>query len=271
VTQGLFIGSPFGIGTEFSQTGPRGPVVWPITGLGIRAAGAVNDGLRWRLGVYDGAPGADESTFTSTRVSQSEGALLIGELEYSSERIHKVALASWAYTARFERIDAALRPPAEPEHGNHGFYGTFDVALGSAGPVAFDGALRAGTAPAQFNVIDRYAGAAVTATHFWAARPDDALGLGIAWARAGEPYRLASEADGVEVTSAETLVELVYRAEVAPWLALVPNLQYISNPGAMSDLDDSWVVGLRFELARDHSWQFSARRDVAPDGPYVRR
>ena len=41
VTPGLFVGSPFGIGTEFSQTGVRGPVVWPTTGLGIRAAGAV--------------------------------------------------------------------------------------------------------------------------------------------------------------------------------------------------------------------------------------
>jgi porin len=258
VTQGLFVGSPFGIGTEFSQTGARGPVVWPTTGLGIRADGAVSEGLHWRLGVYDGAPGADDNTFTSTRLSKSEGALLIGELEYSSQRIHKFALASWGYTAPFERIDAALRAPAEPEHGNYGFYGTFDMALGSVGPVSFDGALRAGTAPAEFNVIDRYAGAAVTATHFWHARPDDALGLGIAWARAGDPYRLVSEADAIAITSAETLVELVYRAQVAPWLALVPNLQYISNPAALR-ADDAWVVGLRFELVRNHSWQL--RRD----------
>ncbi len=57
----------------------------------------------------------------------------------------------------------------------------------------------------------------------------------------------------------------------SPWLALVPNLQYISNPSAMRELDDAWVVGLRFELVRDQSWQLSARRDVAPDGSYVRR
>jgi porin len=271
VTQGLFVASPFGIGTEFSQTGLRGPVVWPTTGLGIRAAGAVSEGVHWRLGVYDGAPGADGDTFTSTQVSKSEGALLIGELEYSSERIHKLALASWAYTAAFERIDATLQPPADPEHGNYGFYGVLDMALGSAGPVSFDGALRAGTAPAEFNAVDRYVGAAVTASHFWNARPDDALGLGIAWARAGDPYRRVSAADAIAVTSAETLVELVYRAEVSPWLSLVPNLQYISNPSAMRDLGDAWVVGLRFELVRDHSWQLSARRDVAPDGTYVRR
>ena len=66
-------------------------------------------------------------------------------------------------------------------------------------------------------------------------------------------------------------MELVYRADVAPWLALVPNLQYIRNPSALRDLGDAWVIGLRFELARDHSWQLSARRDAAPDGSYVRR
>src|SRR4051812_27657590 len=31
VTQSLFIGSPFAIGTELSQTGTNGPVVWPTT------------------------------------------------------------------------------------------------------------------------------------------------------------------------------------------------------------------------------------------------
>jgi hypothetical protein len=63
------------------------------------------------------------------------------------------------------------------------------------------------------------------------------------------------------------------REQVTSWflLASLPNLQYISNPNAMRDLDDTWAVGLRFELATDHSWQLSARRDVAPDGPYVRR
>src|SRR5688572_33415953 len=33
ITSGLFVSSPFGIGTEFSQTGQRGPGVWPLTGL----------------------------------------------------------------------------------------------------------------------------------------------------------------------------------------------------------------------------------------------
>lgn len=272
VTSGLFIGSPFGIGTEFSQTGQRGPVVWPTTGLGMRLAGSAGEAWHWRFGVYDGAPGSDDDAdFTSTRISSDEGALLIGELEYSSERIHKASLGSWAYTAKFERIDAELRAPAAPAKGNYGLYALFDVGLGSAGPVSFDAALRAGTAPAEFNAVDRYCGAAVTATHLWHARPDDSLGLGIAWAHVGAPYRAIAAFDGTPANSAETLVELVYRADLTDWLALVPNVQYVADPGALRDPNDAWVVGLRFELAHDHAWQVTARRDSPADGSYARR
>jgi hypothetical protein len=36
-------------------------------------------------------------------------------------------------------------------------------------------------------------------------------------------------------------------------------------------MDDAWVVGLRFELAQEHNWQLSARRDGKADGAYARR
>jgi porin len=255
VTQDLFIGSPFGIGTDLSQSGVRGPVVWPTTGLGIRMAGGAGESLQWRFGVYDGAPGTEENDFTSMHLSSDEGALLIGELEYSSNRIHKLSFGSWAYTAKFERVDAALRPPAEPETGNYGFYATFDLALGSFGPVDFDAALRAGTAAAQFNAVDRYCGAAVTASHLWRARPADSLGLGIAWAHVGAAYRAVGDFEGTPTTSAETLVELAYRADLTDSLALVPNLQFVADAGALRDPEDAWVIGLRFELAHELSWR----------------
>ncbi len=270
VTQGLFTASPFGIGTELSQTGVRGPVVWPVTGFGIRAAGAIDESFRWRLGAYDGAPGSDDDDFTSLHVSSSEGALLIGEVEYSSDRIHKLSVGSWMYTAPFERIDAALQPSAAPEHGNHGFYTLVDLSLGTAGDVSFDGALRAGTAPAKFNAVDRYAGFAVTAQNLWKSRPGDSLGLGIAWAHAGDPFRDISAFEGAPATTAETVVELVYRTELTPWLVLLPNVQFIDDPGASHGVGDSWVAGLRFEMSHERTWQLSARRDAPADDSYAR-
>lgn len=272
LSQGLFTASPFGVGTELSQTGARGPAIWPITGLGLRAAGAFSERLAWRIGAYDGAPGDDGDSFTSFELSREEGALLIGELEYSSGRIHKASVGSWAYTASFEPIDAALSGDSQPEHGNHGFYASLDAALGGVGGIRFDGSLRAGTAPARFNVVDRYVGAALTATHLWDARPGDAMGIGIAFAHVGAPWREVCDFDGTPATSGEIVAELVYRAELAPWIALVPNIQFVDSPGALQGIDDSWVVGLRFELAAEHGWHLAARRAGEPAADvYARR
>ncbi len=270
VTQGIFTAAPFGIGTEFSQTGARGPVIWPTTGLGIRAAGDINDQLHWRLGAYDGAPGTDRDDFTSTRVSGDEGALLAGELEYSSDRVHKLAFGMWSYTTAFERVDAPLNGDAGERHGNRGFYAHFDARMGSAGAVDFDGALRAGVAASRFNAVDQYVGAAITASHLFESRPGDTLGLGIAWAHLGDEYRALRSFDGQPATAAETIFELVYRTELTPWLSLLPNVQFVRDPGADPRVDDAWVAGLRFEITRDKSWRLQARNDGQGNDSYAR-
>lgn len=269
VTGGLFVSAPFGIGTEFSQTGERGPGIWPLTGLGVRAAGEFTPGIHWRFGAYDGAPGSDAGGFTSTRVSSDEGALLVGEVEYSSERIHKLAFGSWSYTARFEHIDAEL-DPAPRARGNNGFYAMVDLRLASAGNTDVDGTLRAGTASGRFNTFDRYVGAAVTASHLWTSRPGDAVGLGVAYAHTGAPYRALQNFLGRPATAAETSIELVYRAELAGWLSVLPSVQYVRDPGADSALGDAWVAGLRFEIGYDRSWQLSARTSAPVDDAYAR-
>ena len=270
VTQGIFTASPFGIGTEFSQTGVNGPVCWPTTGLGIRVAGDVSSSIHWRIGAYDGSPGHDDGSFMSTQVSGDEGALLAAEIEYSAGRIHKLALGLWSYTTAFERLDAPITGQAGEQHGNRGFYAHFDSRLGSAGRVDFDGALRAGVAEARFNPVDRFASAALTASHLFASRPGDALGLGVAWARLGDDYLSLRSFEGQSASTAETTFELVYRAELTPWLSLLPNLQFVSDPGADPSLDDAWVAGLRFEIHNAKTWTLLADRRGQPPQPYAR-
>jgi len=269
VTSALFTQSSFGIGPDFSQTGQRGPGIWPTTGLGLRAAGDVSENTHWRVGAYDAAPGTGRGAFTSTHLSRRDGALLIGELEHASGRINKLSVGTWGYTARFERIDADLTgtPPAR---GNAGFYALLDLRLVSVGGADVDGALRAGTASGRFNTFDRYVGVAFTATHLWAARANDALGLGIAYAHTGAPYRALMDFQGQPATATETSVELVYRAAVTDWLNVLPVVQYVRNPGMVRAANDAWIAGLRFEVSRERSWRLSARRDVQPDESYAR-
>ena len=270
-TLGLFVGPPHGIGTEFSQTGSAGPSIWPVTGLGVRASGGWENGLVWRLGVYDGAPGGPHGDeFSHIHVSSDEGSLTIGELAYSSERVNKISLGAWSYSAKFERVDAALVPDVEPQSGNRGFYALIDVPVGSAGDTQFDAALRLGTASDEFNPVENYVGVAFTAAGFWASRPDDALGFAIAYAHLGDPYREAQAFDGVDTKSSEISYEFAYSTNLTPWLALKPGVQFVQNPGADPSVDNSWIIGLRFEIVGDHSWQVSARHGQKGDDSYAR-
>jgi porin len=264
VTSSLFVGSPHGIGTEFSQTGGNGPSVWPVTGLGLRVAGELGDTLRWRIGAFEGTPGDDdEASFAVFDVARGEGSLLIGELEYATDRVNKISLGLWSYTASFERLDADFAGPAS-QHGNQGAYALVDVPLANLGTARIDGSLRVGFADARFNPVDEYAGATVVVSHAFASRPDDAFGLAVAYGRTGDLYRTVQTLAGVPAASAETSYELTYRAPLTGWLALAPSVQFVSNPGADLAMRDAWVVGLRFELSHEKSWPMFAQRASQP-------
>ena len=264
VTSGLFVGSPHGIGTEFSQTGGNGPSVWPVTGLGIRAAGEWSEVLRWRIGAFEGKPGDDETTFAAFDLQGGEGSLLIGELEYASDRVNKISLGLWSYTAAFERLDAGQTT------GNRGAYALVDLPLANIGAAEVDGSLRVGIADARFNAIDEFAGATVVVSHAFTARPDDAFGFAVAYGRTGDLYRAVQSLAGAPAASAETSFELTYLSPLTGWLTLAPSVQFVHSPGADLALRDAWVVGLRFELSHEKTWPMFAQR-AAPAAPSVAR
>jgi porin len=149
-------------------------------------------------------------------------------------------------------------------------YALIDLRVATAGAADIDAALRAGTASGRFNTFDRYVGAALTASHLWDSRPDDALGLGIAHARAGAPYRALRNIQDQPATAGETIVELVYRAPLTDWLCVLPLVQYVRDPGVDPALGDSWIAGLRFEVTRERSWPLSARHELPKDDAYAR-
>ena len=269
VTSGLFVGPAHGIGTELSQTGGNGPAIWPVTGLGIRLAGQWSEGLHWRIGAFEGTPGNnDEASFAAFDVTSGEGSLLIGEMEYTSDRVNKISLGMWSYTADFERLDAELTTGAQSQGGNQGVYALVDLPLANVGPARIDGSLRAGIADGRFNPVDEYVGATVVVSHPFAGRPDDAFGLAVAYGRTGTIYRTVQALAGIPAASAETSYELTYRAPITGWLALAPSVQFVSNPGADLAMRDAWVVGLRFEVSHEKSWPMFAQRN-APHDPSV--
>jgi carbohydrate-selective porin OprB len=69
---------------------------------------------------------------------------------------------------------------------------------------------------------------------------DDSLGLGASLVHVSDEAGFADEH--------ELVFELYWRTFPCAWLQLVPDVQYVVNPGADGTTDDALVIGVRAEL-----------------------
>ncbi len=238
---GLFSNSSFGIGPDFSQAGPMGPSIFPITGVGLRAHVA-SDGWYGQVAVIDGQPGdLDDERETSLRISRHDGALVAAELGRAGETdagaYYKYSLGTWYFTQRFERLE-----DGELARGNQGIYLSAEGRLAQWGDATLSGFARVGFADSDLNGVQHYEGAGIVMEGM-PGRPDDRVGIAVARANFSDAAR---DIDGLEQD--EIAIELNYELPLTDWLTLQPNVQRIFTPGGNASLDDAWVVGSRFIL-----------------------
>ncbi len=259
VTSAHFVGPAHGIGTEFAQTGLNGPSIWPVTGFGVRVA-QTHDRWTFRFGAFDAVPGSiDEDRFAYVDLSADEGALLAAEIEWSAPHFNKLAIGAWSYTAAFESIDSIVAGTPETERGNRGVYALLDAQLGTVGNASLNGFLRVGYASPRFNAVRTYVGAGLVANNFISGRPEDALGLAIAYGGIGDAYRSLLESTDGSSRAGETAAELTYRWVYDERLAVLPSVQWIHAPGATGTLANAWAVGIRLEWSAAKSLPWLAR------------
>lgn len=110
---------------------------------------------------------------------------------------------------------------------------------------------------------DNYQSIAVTYRGIFDSRPNDELGFGVARTHVNkdvtETQREQNAANGVDdynnptylpiQSGAEVNYELYYGIQVANWLTIRPNLQYVSSPGAVSQVKDAFIGGVMVNLA----------------------
>jgi porin len=106
---------------------------------------------------------------------------------------------------------------------------------------------RTGWANAAVNPVSRYVGAGVVWSGFIADR-EDQLGVSIAHATMGKPWRRAMADEGYDSQSAETILELTGRFALGDLVTLQPDVQYVRHPGAVAARDAQWHFGLRMEI-----------------------
>jgi porin len=182
-----------------------------------------------------------------------------------------IKLGAWLHTGPFadERFNtqggllAVSGPPLE-HSGNYAVYGIWDQTLWQVGARELDVFLRGSAAPGDRNLIDLYADGGISFKGALPSRPDDTVGLGLAFGRIS-PQAAAYDRDVIAATGTampvrdfEAAIELTYQWQLAKDWFVQPNLQYIVHPGGniqnplvangAAAIPNAFVLGLRTTL-----------------------
>ncbi len=249
-TRAVFLHSSHGVGGEFGSSGVTGPSTYPYTGLGIRVKQSYKEGYYVQLGVFDGVPGNPAAPkSTAIKLDSQEGALIVIEAGYEQGNV-KVSGGVWRYTATYDdilEVDSSAQPLNRK--GNDGFYGLVEVPVWTeADGQGLVGFIRAGVADSDFNTIDGYWSAGGVYTGLFSGRDTDQIGFAVVVTEAGQPYRQSQALIGEQTNKREVSVELTYKAPLANWAYIQPDIQYVINPGMNPVTDNTLLFGLRLGL-----------------------
>ena len=259
-----FINSTFGCPDILSTDLPSGGPCYPFAVPGVRLRGAPTAGLTLSAAVFNGNPAPPgpgdpqvrNSSGTNFLIGEG-GSLALAELAYSfdvapdlSASLSDAKFGGWYHTAEFPdlRRDTLGRSLADPtsngiaalHHGNFGLYMVLDKMLWQPADAAnrgLAGFLRVGGTPGDRNLISLEVDAGMTYKGLLPDRELDLMGVAASYGRIGSAARgLAGDAvrlTGVEQPARdyETVLELTYQLNVAPWWVLQPDLQLIFHPG----------------------------------------
>jgi porin len=282
---GSLLNATFGWPPISSVNLPSGGPAFPLAALGVRAKAKLSDQLTVLLAMFDGnaaGPGTDDPQNLDPHglnFRLRDSPLLMAEMQYSYQfdaaRPGTFKLGAWMHTGdfsdlRFDTNGAALANPASngmplQHRGAIAPYAVLDQMLvpfdpkGEKGIAAF-GRLHA--TQSDRNTIDFYADGGVNVSGFSAARPDDSISVGLAYARissaaSGFDQDTASFGTPTAIRDCEAVLEASYSAQIARGWIVQPDIQYIMHPGGGATnpnsasgqrIPDALVFGVRMTV-----------------------
>lgn len=259
-----FINSTFGCPDILSTDLPSGGPCYPFAALGVRFRAAPTTDLSLSTAVFNGNPAPPgpgdpqvrNSSGTNFLIGEG-GILAIAELAYALDMepdlpgpLSDAKLGSWYHTAGFpdlrrDSLGHSLEDPtsngvAAKHRGNFGSYLILDKMFwrpSDTGTRGLSGFLRVGGALGDRNLICLEVDAGVTYKGLFPNRELDLFGIAASYGRIGSASRGVT-ADkflftGREqpVRDYESVLEVTYQVQLAPWWVLQPDLQLIFHPG----------------------------------------
>jgi carbohydrate-selective porin OprB len=134
-------------------------------------------------------------------------------------------------------------------HGGQpsGLLGDAQGVSNLSAPSTITGFGESGFCDGRVNRFNRFLGVGVVASGSLATRPTDEVGLAPAIAHNGSGFLAHQRRVGVRVNGSETAVELTYLAQIANWLAVQPDFQFVIHPNTHPLARNGRALQLRFE------------------------
>jgi porin len=266
-TAGGLINGTFGWATIQSANILSGGPAYPLATPGARVQVRPIDDLAIRAAVFSGDPAGDDCNGGNPQVCNNNGltfsfdggALAMVEVELGVNQakaakglpgVYKIGF--WYATADY----ADVRFPST-HNSNYGIYGVADQTIWQGGDTSLSVFARAGVAPSDRNTVSFYIDGGLGLKGLLPGRADDTLTLGVAYEKVS-PDAAAADRDAAlpVIRSNETVFEVSYAAQIAPWWTVQPDFQYIIHPGGNVEdpsnpgtpVQDAAVIGVRSVL-----------------------
>jgi porin len=250
----LFINGTFGAFTLIANDVPNAPV-YPVASPGVRIQFLPTSKFYVMAGVYgqdvNSDPATNNQNGTRFALTSSSGMLIMSEAGYLlNQSPNDRGLQGTYRLGSFVHTDDSPRFEDGSNGGtSYGVYGVMDQQIYSQADRTISFFVRSGGAPTNTNFVDYYVDSGLNFAGFIPGRGNDVGGIAVARSHVSSDYSDAQVASGGLPLTAETVVEATYKAQLAPWWTIQPDVQYIISPSGVQGSPDAVVVGLRTSVA----------------------
>jgi porin len=144
----------------------------------------------------------------------------------------------------------ALNPSKPLRYGtNYMVYGVADQQLFKNGQYTVDSFVRAGFASSSLSLVSNYLEGGFNFIGYVPSRPYDVAGIGVARSGISKQFSESQVEQGNPRSSSETVIELTYKIQLAPWGSIQPDLQYVINPSGVDGSRNAFIFGIRSTIA----------------------
>ena len=240
-------GNPFALDENLPSFTEDSTAAW-----GVRAIVEPIEQIRLAAGVYNADPDVfrDGEHGVDFVLNPEDGVLVFAEAGYQWNEAEddtglpgSATFGGYYDSSDFDTVEAedddADEDSDQQRDGNYGFYLLLDQKVYREDGPGSDQGLTPWAAftfaPVErVNTIPFSASGGLVYQGLIPGRDDDLTALAVYYGKFS---------DRLENQNAETVVEANYRLQLAPWLYVTPDFQYVIRPNGQSDIDDAAVFG----------------------------